>query len=247
MGIESLTQLELFDGIMGLIYPAVGIFVGILIASKYINYQRKELVLIGISLALLTIPYLAVGITFITIVFFDFPLPDNIFFLMYLGVSAFGTISWMWAMAILLAPTHIKKIVGIYSVICLTYEAYLLTMLFTNPSLIVVRVSAMNVDAVSPLVALFTLFELFSALITIIWFVKQCLRSENLRVVWKGRFLLISTIILVIATILIILNPSNIVLIAISRSLYILRLCFSYLGWILPERVAKLLVKDVEK
>lgn len=243
LGIEDLTQLELIDGIMGLIYPAMGILVGAIIASKYVKYKRNELLFVGISLAIVTIPYLALGLTFLGIVFFDTPLPDNIYFFMFIGVSAFGTITWMWAMSILLAPNHIKKIIGTFSAIALTYEVFLLYMLITNPSAIIVRISAMDVD-VSPLVSLFTLFQLVLVLITMFMFVRDCLKSENARIIWKGRFLLISTILLVLTTIIILTSPTNIGIILFSRSLYIFRLIFSYLGWLLPERVANWLIKE---
>ena len=169
MGIEDLTQIQLVDGIIGLIYPAVGTLIGTIIASKYIKYKRRELLFVGLSLILLTLSWLALGLTFITMVFFDFILPDIIYFLLYLGFTPISIFCWMWAMAILLAPNHIKKIVSIYGVISISYEIYLFVILFTDPYSILIRVSPMRTDATTPVFSLFALFALFSALITILF------------------------------------------------------------------------------
>ncbi|MFX1393776.1 MAG: hypothetical protein ACFFAH_13405 [Promethearchaeota archaeon] len=243
MGIEDLTQLELFDGIMGLIYPAVGIIIGTIIGSKYAKLKRKELLYVGISLICVAISYLALGITFLTIVFFDFVLDDTIYIIIFIGFSAFGVLSFALAMTILLYPYSRKKIVLIYAVICISYEAYLLICLFTNPTLIATRISRMDID-VTPIVSLFTLFAILNALILIIPFIRRLLKSDNLRILWKGRFLLISVIVLVIATILVVISGTNMIIIIISRLLLVIRMFLSYLGWLLPERVAKWLIKE---
>jgi hypothetical protein len=146
-------------------------------------------------------------------------------------------------MAILLAPASLKKIIIVYSAFCLSYESYILAMLIIKPSSIIQRVSPMNVTA-APIIPLFTLFIALIALITMSMFVRNLLRSESLKMVWRGRFLLISIILLVIALIIVILEPTSIALILISRILYIVELFFSYLGWLLPDRVAKLLIKE---
>ena len=125
MGIEVLNQLELFDGIMGLIYPAVGIIVGTIIASKYAKYKRKELLFIGISLICAAISYLALGITFLTIVFFDFVLEDTIYMIIFLGFTALGLLSFVLAMTILLYPYARKKIVLIFKKLLLEQIKFL--------------------------------------------------------------------------------------------------------------------------
>ncbi|MFX1443635.1 MAG: hypothetical protein ACFFHV_09500 [Promethearchaeota archaeon] len=245
MGIEDLTQQQMIDGIIGLIYPAVGILIGGLIASKYAAYKRKELLFVGLSLIFMTTPWLALGITFITMVFFDFVLQDNIYFFIYIAFVAFSSIFWIWAMAILLAPASLKKIVPIYSVVCLTYEIYIIAMLIINPYSIMHRAGPMEVDA-APIIPLFTLFAAVLALVTMFIFVRNLLKSENVKMVWRGRFLFVSIICLVIALIIVISNTTNIGLILISRILYIAQCFFSYLGWLLPNRVAKLIIKENE-
>ena len=53
LGLEDLTQLEILQGSTSLIYAITGTIIGLIIASKYLTYERKELLGIGISLSLL--------------------------------------------------------------------------------------------------------------------------------------------------------------------------------------------------
>lgn len=246
MGIEDLTQLQIIDGIMGLIYPTVGFIVGITIASKYAKYKRNELLFVGISLCCTVMSYLALGITFLGIVFFDYVLEDTYFFILYLGFSNIGVICWMWAMAILLAPHHTKKIVSVYITysVVMTIISLLSRYVYTSWALYR-RVGPMDVEF-APILSIASLFSLLSILITGILFCRDCFRSENPRVIWKGRFILTSLILLLIGAFLISFNVTNLTLVIFSRVLFVSRMGFSYLGWLLPERIAKMLIKEQE-
>jgi hypothetical protein len=94
------------------------------------------------------------------------------------------------------------------------------------------------------IVNLFSLFAIITILITMLLFIRECFKSDNLRIIWKGRFLLISTIFLVIATIIGVIFLTYIPIIILSMILLIFRMIFSYFGWLLPNWVAKLLIKE---
>jgi hypothetical protein len=246
LGIEDLTQVQLIDGIMGLIYPAVGIIVGIIIASKYTKYKRKELLFVGISLIFAVISYLSTGITFIGMIFYNYVLDDTIFFLLYLGFGMYGTIFWMWAMAILIAPKHIKKIVGFYTIICIAFAIYVYLGIFMFPSWeVLVRNGPMDITT-SRITQLFALFAFLSILISGLFFFRDTTRSGNARTIWKGRFIFTSIVLLTIGSLLISADLTDFTLILISRGILLGRIIFSYLGWIFPESVAKWLTKEDE-
>lgn len=90
MGLEDLTQLEIIEWIFALIYLAIGTLTGTIIASKYAKYKRRELLFIGTSLIFITLPQFALGLTFITVVYFNYVLDDTIYLLIYRWFSAFG-------------------------------------------------------------------------------------------------------------------------------------------------------------
>lgn len=245
MAIEDLTQLEILQGSTSLIYAVIGTIVGAIIASKYYKYKKAELLGIGISLLLVTAPWYGGGISFLTIVFFDFILDDPLYFFINYGLLPIALICWMYGISILLFPQSTKKIVAITSVICIPYEFVLIFLIITNTSTVAAKEGRFNSNAgVFP--TIFIGIALIIILITMAMFIKQSLRSENSKIKWKGRFLLIAVILLVIGSFMdaiITLTPATLI---IARIILIWRLIFSYLGWLMPKKVANWLIKDEE-
>ena len=245
LGLEDLTLFEIIQGSTSLIYAITGTLIGLIIASKYLIYEKKELLGIGISLALVTVPWYGGGISFLTFVFFDFILDDSIYFFLNYGLLAIALICWMYGISILLFPESKKKIVAITSVICIPYEIVLIALLATNPSTVGVKEGKFNSDA-GLLPTVFILIALLVILFTMFMFIRQCLRSQNLKIKWRGRFILIAVILLVIGSFMdatITLSPTTLL---IARIILMWRLIFAYLGWLLPDRVANWLIKDKE-
>jgi hypothetical protein len=77
-------------------------------------------------------------------------------------------------------------------------------------------------------------------------FIRVCLRSENLKIKWKGRFLLIAVVFLVIGSYIDATITINPVILIIGKIILMIRLIFSYLGWLLPNKVANWLIKYKE-
>ena len=242
MGIEDLTQLEILQAFTSLIYAITGTIVGGIIASKYFKHRKPELLGIGLSLVILTFPWYGGGISFLTYVFFDFILPDTLYFLINYGLIAFALIFWIYGISILLSK-NVKRNTTITAIISLTYEVVFLYLLITNISMVGVKEGRFNSDA-ALFPTIFVVFALLITLITMLMFIRVCFRSEDLKIKWKGRFLLIATLLLIIGSFMdatITLTPETLIT---ARIILMLRLIFSYLGWLLPDRVAKWLIKE---
>ena len=245
MAIEDLTLLEIIQGSTSLLYAIIGTIVGAIIASKYYSYKKTELLGIGISLALVTAPWYGGGISFLTIVFFGFILADPLYFFINYGFLAIALICWMYGISKLLWPDSNKKIVAITSIICIPYEIALIFLLITNTSSVAIKEGKFSSDA-DLFPTIFIIFALLVTLFTMLMFIRQSLRSDSLKIKWKGRFLLIAVILLVIGSFMgatISLTPTTLL---IARVILIGRLIFSYLGWLMPPSVAKWLAKDEE-
>lgn len=245
MALDDLTLLEIIQGSTSLIYAITGTIIGLIIASKYLTYERKELLGIGIALALLTVPWYGGGISFLTYVLFGFILDDSVYFLINYGFLAIALIAWMYGMSILLWPNSIKKILTAFSIICIPYEIAFLLILAMKPSNIGTKEGKFNSDA-ALLPTIFIIFALLVSLITMIMFVRQSLRSSSLRIKWKGRFLLIAVILMAIGSgmdAIITITPTTLL---IARIILLWRLIFSYLGWLMPPKISDWLVKDKE-
>lgn len=245
MAIEDLTQLEIIQGSTSLIYAIIGTIVGAIIAFKYYKHKKSELLGIGISLLLVTAPWYGGGISFLTMLLFGFILGDPLYFFINYGLLPIALICWMYGISILIFPQATKKIVAITSLICIPYEIVLIFLIITNTSTIAAKEGKFNSNA-GLLPTIFIGIALIVILITMIMFIRQSLRSENLKIKWKGRFLLIAVILLVIGSFMdaiITLTPATLI---IARIILIFRLIFSYLGWLMPEKVANWLIKDEE-
>jgi hypothetical protein len=245
MGLADLTQLEILQGSTSLIYAITGTIIGAIIASKYFTFKRKELLGIGLSLILLTAPWYGGGISFLMIIFFDSILDDSMYFFINYGLIAFALLGWMWGISILLFEKSVKKIMAAISAICIPYEIILVILLAIDPSLVGKKEGKFNSDA-GLLPTIFIAFALILTLITMLMFIRQSLRSDNLKIKWKGKFLLIAVILMIIGSFLdasITLTPTTLL---ITRIILMWRLLFSYLGWLLPDPIANWLIKDKE-
>jgi hypothetical protein len=255
MAIADLTQLEILQGSTSLLYAIVGTIIGAIIASKYYTYKRSELLGIGLSLIFATVPWYAAGISFLTFVFFGFILADPLYFFISYGFTAIALICFMFGITKLLWPMTAKKIVAIISIIYIVYEIVIIFLLITDIQLVAVKQGKF----ISNQATFSTVFGGFTALVTLItmlMFIRQSFMSDSLKIKWKGRFLLIAVLLLIIGSMMenlwinladigIILNPSVIILmLVIARIILITRLIFSYLGWLLPPSVEKWLIKD---
>ena len=242
MGIEELTQLEIAQGVLSLLYAVIGIVIGSIIAVRYFSYKRVELLGVGTSLALACSPWLAGGISFITFIFFDFILSDPVYLFINYGFTGLAITLYVHAITSLIYPESVKKIVSIYITLTIIFEVILIYLLSTNIDLVGTKDGRFD-SAAGNIPILFILFVLISTLIFTTLFIIVCLKSPDKKIQWRGRFIIISTILMVIGSFLD--NVSiNITMLLIGRFLLIVRLFFSYLGWILPEKVAKWLIKE---
>ncbi len=242
MGIEELTQLEIAQGTLSLIYAIVGIVTGSIIAVRYFSYKRVELLGVGISLALASSPWLAGGISFLTFVFFDFILDDPIYLFINYGFTGLAITLYVHALTSLMYPESLKKIVSIYITLTIIFEVILIYLLFTNISMVGTKDGKFDSGAGS-IPTLFVLFVLISILVFTILFIRVCLKSPDRKIQWRGKFLIISTILMVVGTFLDIVSLT-ITMLFIARMILITRLFFSYLAWLMPTWVANKLIKE---
>jgi len=93
---------------------------------------------------------------------------------------------------------------------------------------------------------IFIVIAIIVILITMSIFIRQSLKNENLRIKWKGRFLLIAVILLLIGSLMDTTITLTATTLIIARLILIWRLIFSYLGWLMPEKFANWLIIDKE-
>jgi hypothetical protein len=115
--------------------------------------------------------------------------------------------------------------------------------LFTNPSLLAVRVTRFDSET-KTIVSLYVLLSLLISLITQYIFFRRSTASEDKRIKWKGRFIFIGFIMFLIGGILDSVFQLNPITLFLTRILLAISSIVSYIGWIMPDRIANWLVKE---
>jgi hypothetical protein len=245
MTIESLPEIEIFHGIFTLINVLFGIIVGLRISSKYIEYKRKELLTVGLSQIFSAAAYWSSIIAFLTIIFLNYE-PGLTFHLGFHLIVPLGLIFWIYSISLLLYPKSQKKIVLFFVVLCIVYDLFLGIFLITDPSSLGRR-TGMTLNETYLYINSFLLFSLLVVVITVILFLRSTLRSDNPKIRWKGKFIFLGMIISIIAAVIGIIIQDTPFTIILTRSLYMIGSIAAYIGWLMPEKVAKWLIKEDKK
>lgn len=259
MGIEDLTEFEIASGILGLIALAISLIVGIKIIAKYFQHKRHELLAIGLMMIFVSSGWWAALSAFLLFILFDFYFPTTLFLVLSYGLTPISHLLWIYAFGYLVYPKSKWKFFLIFAVISGLYELYFWYFIITDPAVIGTRTDQFIYDGISPLIQLYILYIIVVSLITIYIFAKECLRSDNPKTKWRGKFLVYSMITLAANTvlaivlgiyaetlILIFVPPYDITLLLVMNILIYLSTILSYIGWIMPDRVLKWLTKESE-
>lgn len=95
----------------------------------------------------------------------------------------------------------------------------------------------------TPILIVFTIFAILSALITSLLFAKHALISIEPKMKWKGRFLALAFISFTVGALLDSFLPRDSLLLVIVRVILIFSAFEYYLGFFLPEPFANLLIE----
>ncbi len=243
MGIEGLTELELIEGFLGTISLIITIFVGLRIVWKYFTFKRIEFITIGFTMVSLTSGWWGANFSFWAYLIFDIVLPDVIYFFLSQGFTPLAIILWVYSFCHLVYPKSKWKIVSIIVVIGILYEIFFIIFLITDPTIIGTKITKFDAEF-HLFVFSYIIFSLIVSLITNIIFFKHCLRSEDPKIRWKGKFVFIGFIVFLIAAILDSGIPLNPITLFITRLMLVFSSIISYIGWIMPDRVARWLIKE---
>lgn len=243
MSLEGLTQFEIIQGFVGIVNLVITIFVGLKILSKYFSHKKVELFTVGLMMIFVTSAWWGSAFAFIFYVLFDYELSDVAYIFISYGLVTITSIFWLYSFGYLVYPKSKWKITGAWLAICIVYTIFFMYFLFTNPSLLAIRVTRFDSET-QTFVSLFVLLSLLTSLITQYIFFKRSTVSNDNKVIWKGRLIFLGFILFLIGGILdsvVQLNPLTLLL---TRMLLVASSIISYFGWIMPDRVANWLVKE---
>jgi len=245
MGLEGLTQFEIIQGFVGIINLTITTIVGLKILSKYFTHKKVELFTVGLMMIFVTSAWWGATSAFLLYVLFDYEISDVAYIFISYGLVTITSIFWLYSFGYLVYPKSKWKIVGVWLAICILYTIFFMYFLFTNPSLLAVRVTRFDSQA-KTIVSGFILLSLLTSLITQYIFLKKSLASTDEKTRWMGKLVFTGFVIFMIVGIGdSLVTPSIIVL--LIRILLLISAIISYIGWTMPDKVSKWLIKDYDE
>lgn len=243
MILQILSQENIIIASFTLLFVIISLIVGIKISLKYFSLRSKELILVGIAWICLSSPWWSAPFSFLTYVFFGVVWEIHVFFIIGNIFIPVALISWIYAFAKMAYDKVKTKLLIIYSIICTAFLIFFLIFMVIDVNLIGEFDGTFDARYVS-FTRIFQAFAILSALFTGILFALKSFKSGDATIRWKGRFLLIAFISFSAAAILDSGFALGIIGVIIIRLLLISSAIEYYLGFLLPDRIAKWLIRN---
>jgi hypothetical protein len=239
-----LTPTEFLNGIFSLIIIFVFILVGLLTALRYNKVKNRTYIWWGIGLLGLGLPWSGAGFSFLIILLTGTALSLGQYLFASLFFTSITIMFWMWTMTELMYKDKQKIILGIYAIIGIIFEIYLLFYLTNNPHVIGVFIDPpLDINYVG-LTMLHSIFLLATVSISLFLFIRKSFLIEDPEIKLKAKFLLIAIISYIFGSISDGFIPLNIITIFIIRIILVCASIEFYIGWNLPESIKKLFLKN---
>ncbi|TFG08987.1 MAG: hypothetical protein EU539_00925 [Promethearchaeota archaeon] len=240
---QNLSDLDILHGILTSLFVFISILVALRILSRYYEHKHKELITVGLAWMAISTPWW--GNSFSFLLYMTMGLKLDLFTYLFIenAFAPLALIFWIYSFTTLAYPKLVKKLTILFSLICIPYEIFLITMLVINPEFIGTLVEPF--DSQHTLVPnAFRVFAIFIVLLTGILFSKKSMSSEDKNIQWKGRFFLIGIISFTIGGLLDTVLTFTPLELIIVRALLISSAFEYYFGFFLPDRIANLLIKN---
>lgn len=246
MGFEVFNELEILQKSLNLVFIIISLVIGFLIIYKYFQYKSTVFITVGLAWVFMSSSWWPISINFILIGFFDVSLPSFWYLFIERAFIMPALIFWFYSFTELAVVSYKKEIRYTSIIFFIVLEIITISILITYPELIGSPIPEKPYEYSHTTLNLsIDLIALVLVLITGILFSRQSMMSENIKIKWKGRFLLISFISFTIGSImnglLHIVIPMNAVSIILIRIILISSAIEYYLGFFLPDVVLKYL------
>ncbi|MHA1805672.1 MAG: hypothetical protein ACTSU4_14245 [Promethearchaeota archaeon] len=246
----ALTIAEILQGSLNLVFVIISFIVGLTILSKYRIYKKRDYILIGLTWMGICTPWLHGAITIIVYFFNPLVIESESFITMrfIIAYTSIPIIVLLWFIVFtdFLYKNKQKLIVSIIAIISLTCEVLFFTFLIIDRENLIGYFGAPFLAIYSPFMRITFMFFLGIAFITFLMFASKSLKSTEKEIQWKGRFLIIAFILFTVSAVLdsIAIFLTQPFLIVMNRIFLMSSAIFFYFGWILPDRLKKILIKE---
>jgi glucan phosphoethanolaminetransferase (alkaline phosphatase superfamily) len=243
-----LTPLEVLTGSFSLVTVVISTIIGLRIASKYFINKRRELLLVGFTWILLCEIWWSSAFSFLAALFTGVGFNPELYFTLGNLFVPVALLLWLTAYTDFLYKHKQKLILIIATITGVMYYFAFFYFIFNDVAVIGVMFNSVDAEYRSfALVYLISVLLVF--LITGVNFARTSIRSDNVEIRLKGKFLLIAVILFTVGAALDGLKPFlfesilNVILI-INRIILILSGLAFYSGFLLPRWIKDLILKE---
>ncbi len=229
---------DIINGFLALIFVSISIIVGLIFFYKYSKFKKNTFIFVGITWIAMSEPWMGHAISFLFAFFTGEGLGiQTIYFISTVFVPV-GLVAWLAAFTEFLYQRKKKIIITLAIITQAVFEVVFLFILFTQPSLIAIEVSA--VDSINqPFILSYFLIVLLIFLITGIMFARSAIGSDDLEIKLKGKILFVAILVYVIGAVWDGLFASQGTILIISRIMLASSAILFYYGFNLPNWLKK--------
>lgn len=239
----ALATHEFINGLFSLIFVSISVMVGLIIASRFLKYKDRNLLLVGAAWIFICEPWWAVSINFLLILFTGQILPLEIYLLIGYAFVPVALESWIIALTNLKYKKKQVTIIISITIINVLYEVLFFYFFFTDIAMIGILQGPVDLKYGIFLMS-YLLIVLIIAIVTGILFARTSMKSDNPEIKLKGKFLLMAFIFYFIGSVFSIFSSYSITLLILARIITILASIEFYCGFILPNWIKRLFLKQ---
>jgi len=236
------TALDFTQGLFSLIFVILNITIGLRIVSRYIEFKRTELLLVGIAWMGLANPWLPDTLNFILLLTNSPFLDDYTYFIIGNAFLPIFITLWLISFSRLLKFEKRKLILGITVILSIAFEIAFFIMLSIDTALIGESLGPFHYEF-SIFIMIYLLLCIFTILITGLMFARESLKVDNPEIKLKGKLLIVAFIAFVFGALLDSMPILTATTVVLTRVILMISAVFFYMGFILPEWTKKIFLK----
>ena len=188
MGLTDLTQFELLQGSLALLFVITTVVLGLKFVFKYLEYRRFELILMAIMLN--SHHLWAAAISFVTYIFLGFTLSPPIFLFLVYAFTPISCFCWIYVFCRLVKMKKIiSKTLLWYHVVAVVIIDSLLIYFVITDYMIIGTVTKFDMQTSMIFLIPFLLALVPFALATYILFFRHCQKSDDYKIQWMGKLI----------------------------------------------------------
>jgi hypothetical protein len=240
----TLSNIDFINGLFALIYAVVTIVIGVKISLKYFEFKHKTYLYIGIGWAGLSCGWWGSGFGFlfylITNILFDdvFYIFVTVFFItLFTYLLFYGLSELVWEGK--------KKLIFrlILFVIDVIFQIYLVVFFIVDPSQIATKTGTFDIT-LGRIATIYLLIDILFIISAGLTFSYKGIKSDDPELKLKGKILMIAFILYPVGVILDSMLVLTELTLIITRSLLMMCSILFYIGYLLPEWIKKILLKN---